>query len=360
MKRCTFWLLHFVQGFCILLGFTTIVIDFKRNRLNTYKTVKIYVTLINIYVIYLIVKTIYSIWQTDIVNITFEILFSTVLVVVARVLLVLFVVGKRRSRDKILRKFLKEIFYLQEKYFIKYANKSKDTKLRKLWLLSSGIFLLHIFNFGFYIYKENLFENADALIELHEFSIVISMQQIIMLHHTFILCYIYESFSFINQLLPSDSSIITYFQLCELLNQVNKIYSPLIFCLQLKFLVFFSTYLFMFIIFFDLIESFAFFLYGNFYFFLMIHIFIYFFMCHKISEIESETNFFILHIMGVNDNRELEQFCLIRKMQQIAVNVYGVFKIDLSFLFVITANILQYTIILLQIYMQYDFVDDYY
>ncbi|KAM7343109.1 uncharacterized protein ACRADG_010256 [Cochliomyia hominivorax] len=364
MKRCNYWLLQFVQWFCILLGFTTIVIDFKRNRVQIYPIVKIYVTLINIYNICLILKTLYNdIWQSDIVDFTFVTLFSSLFIVVSRILLGLLMILKRPYRDNALEKWLKEVFHLQEKYFVHYMDVTKDTVMRKLWLLSTLILILHFFNVGVYIYKGKLLANINALTELHAFSSLIGMQQIIMLHHTSTLCYIYESFSLINKQFPKVSAFLIYSQLTGLLNQINIIYSPLIFCLQLNFLLTISTILFSFIVLFKLnaiySQTFAFSLYGNFYLFLIIHMLIYFFMCHKVSEIESETNFSILHIMGVNDNRELEQFCLIRKMQQIAVNVYGVLKIDLSFLFEIIANIFKYIIILLQIYMQAGLQDQY-
>ncbi|KAM7343477.1 uncharacterized protein ACRADG_010478 [Cochliomyia hominivorax] len=360
MKDYKVWLWQFVQWHCVFLGFTTVIVDVKSKQIKKYKYVKIYVALINLVHIFFILKTLYtSFWLSQIKVINFVTLFSYVFQMTTRVIFGLIVILMRLKRDKQLECFLKEIFKLHLKYFIKYDNIPRDN-LWKLWFFNNTILLLQNIYYGIFVYKISNITTFSMVIEYFIIFCLGGIQHIIMIYQAGTLCYLYEYFSVVHFQLQHKmfikDIIFIYLTLCGLLKQVNNIYSSIIFILQLSFITTISITMFSFSTFVMIYgisgTTYIHILAGIINIMLIIHIIGYYFICYKIGSIEFETTIILLQRIEGEYDQELEQFSINRTSVQIAVDVYGIFVIDFKYLFKIFAQILKYFIILLQIYMQ--------
>lgn len=242
-----------MQWYCILLGFTAVVMDFKNLRIKTYITVNFYVMLINLMNIYFILKTTFeNFWMLYTQDFNFITLYSAVYISLTRSLLVLMVNVMRCKRDEKLKKYLKEIFNLNSNYFIEHQHLKRDTTLWIFWYCNTIILTIHSICYPIFILKAIRVNSILNALEHFSTMSLIGMLHIIMLHHTLILCYIYEYFSIINQQLKYKISIChisqIYFQLCSLLKRFNRIYSPMIISLQITFVIAISSMLYTFIL----------------------------------------------------------------------------------------------------------------
>ncbi|KAM7342653.1 uncharacterized protein ACRADG_009987 [Cochliomyia hominivorax] len=368
MKVGKYLLWHFVQNYCLLLGFTTIVIDFKQLRVKIYKSIKIYVNFVNCVQLYFLCKiSCYHFSSYYAKNFNFLNLFSWAFILVTRCMFGFTVIAMRLKRDNELRSWLKKLFSFYSQYILKYSNNSRSFLLRKLWIMNIIILLLHDINSIIYVYKLLITDEDEVSIRLDICFIrsQMDMQHIIMLHHACALCYIYECFCLINQQLKPETDIsnmnFMYFHLCLLLKELNKIYSPIIFCLQLNFIMTISLLLFTYItfIFLNDVSSFdwMFALNGISSVLLIIHISVYYFICHKIGRLNFDTYVILLKFPYMDYKQEvylnyLENISFNHALDEIGVVVYGIIKVNLSYLFDISAQIIEYFIILLQVYIQ--------
>lgn len=215
----------------------------------------------------------------------------------------LIVIIKRRQRDNDLKKLLNNLMSSYLKYFINYS--TSKTRIWNLWIMNTFIFLLYNINVAVSIYESLNTINFYDFLELISLNSLFGMQHIIMLHHASLLCYIYECFTIIQDQLNNDfcnyNIIEIYLQLCELLQNINEIYNPLIMCLLLNFFLTISMAIFlMFIILknFNTFEKIATFtILGNIYILIIIHLLVYIFICHKIYGLEFETYLRLLEYM---------------------------------------------------------------
>ncbi|KAI8124005.1 hypothetical protein CVS40_5545 [Lucilia cuprina] len=280
---------------------------------------------------------------------------------ILRIILALIVVIMRWKRDQELVELYKEIFSLYLKYFIRYQNIPRDTKLYKLWTFNALLLILHTLNLLAYVYFVATIDNLYLMIEVIFMYSLVGMQHLIMLHHAAILCYIFECFSLLNYQLQCEdfncNLFVVYFLLGKLLKQVNRIYALILFFLQLCFLVAISIILFSFAII-TLSnglsqEPLIFSLSVSYCILFLIHIFVYHFICDQVCQLNWKTNIILLRLTAKeHNNKMVEELSLKCALVTTTVNVYGLFKINLAFLFVISAQIFQYIILLLQIYMQ--------
>lgn len=233
----------------------------------------------------------------------FNVLYSSVYYFVSRILMGLIVIMKRRKRDNDLKKILNELMSTHLKYFVNYS--TSKLGIWNLWIFNTLVFLLYNINVAISIYKSlNSIKFYDFL-ELISLNSLFGMQHIIMLHHASLLCYIYECFTIIQDQLKNEFCSYNifgiYLRLCELLQNVNKIYNPLIMCLQLNFLLTISMAVFLIFIFlknfntFEKMTTFA--ILSNIYILIIIHLLVYIFICHKIYDLEFETYLRLLEYM---------------------------------------------------------------
>lgn len=384
MKYYKYFLLQFIQWFCIFFGFTTIIIDFQKLHLKTSKPVKFYVTFVNLVFLYFIIKTVYyKFWYSDFNKFTFVTLFSYAFIVVILIIFGIGVIILRLHRDQLLEKCLRELLILHYEHFPNYDRYNRNNIIRKLCIINILILIAHSINFIIFIHKILMLVRFNTLIEIYSMGSLTTMQHIIMLHHATILCYIYEFFILNNEKLLNDCNVlkfkIIYIRLCLILKQINKIYSPLIAGLQLNIIMVYSFTLLSFAI--SILTKTLSFdnwlskINWSFFILLIIHLIIYFFICDKFNRLKFDTDIIMLQFMEMDYNQEvsffiipifiilqviykylyilqLEQLFLNRCLLQITVEIYDIFKINLSFLFKISAQIIQYLIILLQIYIQ--------
>ncbi|KNC33658.1 hypothetical protein FF38_08780 [Lucilia cuprina] len=269
----------------------------------------------------------------------------------------------RNARDIVLKKWLKEVL-IQQTFNRENLKCSKN--IRKLWLFNAGLLIPHIVNM--YYYFGDFFPTRDLWtnIEVYFICTQLSTEHYILLHHSALLNYLNECFSLLNfQLayvpdLPRNISSI-YFQHVKLLEQLNRIYSPLAFCIQIHFLITVSIVSHTAV---NVIhhahnysDIFELSLVGNFYILLIIHMFGYFIICHQVFRNSRQTREILQQYEGNKHNQELEEFVLQCALVPTDVKVYDSIM-DLKFLFAMTAAIFSYMILLIQAYMQATMLDE--
>lgn len=232
-----------------------------------------------------------------------------------RVMLSMAVIIMRPRRDKAFRKWLKQMFSLYFKHLIKYNSiTSKDTSLRKLWIFNTLLFILHSINLMVYMAAVLNIRPLYLVIELYFICSVTGMQHLIMLHYAAILCYITECFSMFNyQLQDVDVKSfgnlgLTYFRLCQLLQQINVIYSSLTVCLHLNFLMTVS------LMFFSLIvittngyfrNSLMLTVTFNLYCLFIIHMCVYYILCDYVWYLNWKTLMILHQLKGADNDKEV-------------------------------------------------------
>lgn len=243
MSRWSHWFLNFLQFQCIILGFTIVTIDFKRRQLKHYKSTKYYVIIMNFISLFLIINSIYcNFFVKYKKNQNIVIILSQQSVICVRIILTVMVIIMRSKRDIIMRKFLQNIFYLQNTYFDHLRDNVKiNNDLEKVWLTQIGILVPHIINLFLYLWNLLPLSDLSTHIEIYYICSQINMIHFILLQHSAILCYIHKCLLLLNYQLDQQEEISNlayiYDRLCSMLRKLNLVYSPILICIQIHFLL---------------------------------------------------------------------------------------------------------------------------
>lgn len=318
MSRWSYWLLNFLQFQCIILGFTIVTIDFKRRQLKHYKSTKYYVIIMNFISLFLIINSIY--WNFFVkykTNENIVIILSQQSVICVRIILTVMVIIMRSKRDIIMRKFLQNIFYLQNTYFDHLRDNVKiNNDLEKVWLTQIGILVPHIINLFLYLWNLLPLSDLSMHIEIYYICSQINMTHFILLQHSAILCYIHKCLLLLNYQLDQQEEISNlayiYDRLCSMLRKLNLVYSPILICIQIHFLLALS------IVVLSIGESLLFphkypstiLIYLNliFYILLCIHMFAYLIICDRMQQISGSMQTILLLYNEKTCNEEVNIF----------------------------------------------------
>lgn len=132
----------------------------------------------------------------------------------------------------------------------------------------------------------------------------ITMQHIIMLHHGALLCYIYESYSIINYQIKNEffdpKLSIIHFHLTTLIAEINYIFNPINLWIQLS--IFLSNSMVGYVSVTNIIsgninfERYKSTLGSGLYYFLCIHMYVYFMLCEWVEKISEHTLYLLKHL----------------------------------------------------------------
>ncbi|XP_065367019.1 putative gustatory receptor 22b [Calliphora vicina] len=358
MTCCSNWLLRLALCHGIFVGFTTIYIDIDRRLVKSYTSVKIFVYFKNL--LYAFVMICYLMDSFDLGSFDNDspvISFAFIATHASRSLLFVVVIMLRIKGDKALKKWLKILLVLQTEYFDKLPDTSVDKNIKNVLTLNIILVSANILGTTISLVPALIKGDFWSLMDVYLQSYLMDMQHYIMLHHGFILCYLNNLFSKLNNQLhskrvePCLASI--YFQLTMLLQQVNVIYGPAIFTILLCLLLTISIFGYGIIIFMNLI-NYEIFIYQylltcSAMILLCIDMYLYFLICDRVYETSRETQRILLEFSTGQKNQEVESVCLGRLLLRHNINICGMFNVDLSSLFAMIAQIILYTIILIQI-----------
>lgn len=229
------WHWRFLQYYCIFFGFTYTYVDIENRQVKFHKFVKIYVYIINLlflFILYYFISTIQFLYYFGYNN-AFDYVYYLLHFVGIFVLAYFFVL--RIKEENTINKWL-EIFSLQQtRYFDKIINISID----KNPLLISMFTFIMIIVYNFYTIYVSLPDLVDgewsALLQSSVPNIYIILEHHVLLQHGLILCYINYCFSQLNNQLQYGRVHAQFLRIhlyvSLLLEQMNKIYGPIIFCI---------------------------------------------------------------------------------------------------------------------------------
>ena len=294
MRNCTNWCLKFVQYYGVLLGYSSVIIDFKKKNFKSNRFLQTYTSLMNsVHLLMTLLQIRRHSLTIDIEN-GIIINLSYYLTFLSNAAVSLCVHTLRLKRDQYLQYQLKAIFSLRSLYFNKYENITNDTNLEKLLIFTVLLLIIHICN------EIHLRGSILPAIGTYLVSGYIALQHLIMLYHSAILCYFNEFYTIINYQLQYDvfdkDLNLIYRHLCLLLKRFNRNYGSLIICLQFNLLATFSMTIFTTLFMFWFKEYSLFFITTLSYFVLFIHMIVYFIMCNGLT------------ITGNNTDTILNQF----------------------------------------------------
>ena len=158
------------------------------------------------------------------------------------------------KRDHNLKHWLEEFFNLKAKYLNKITPESaRDKYLEKLWIFTALLLITHTVSMLVLIHGN--YKATTLLLTLNvyfDFN-VISNQQLLMLHHSSILCSINQCFSKLNYQLKcedinNDLNLI-YNSIIRLIERLNSIFEGVLLCMQLYFSIRFAFEAYMFVMF---------------------------------------------------------------------------------------------------------------
>lgn len=241
--RWSYWLLKFLQFQCIMLGFTTLIIDFKKRHLIQYKYIKIYETIMSLVSLFLLINSFYwtifikpSLADNLVITFTLQSEFCV------RSVLTVMIILMRTKRDNGIKKLLNNIFDLQTTCFGHFNEKLVFKEdLRKIWFKNITLMVPHIINLYLYFWSSIPRSDPSKRIEIYYVCSQISLTHLILLHHSAILCYMHKCFLLLNYQLEHRVEVnnlsYIYFRLCSWMQQLNVIYSPILICIQIHFLL---------------------------------------------------------------------------------------------------------------------------
>lgn len=227
------FLLRTIQYYSIFYGFTYVYIDIERNTVKFPKFLKYYANFVNliytILAIYLIIDKINSIMFNDneITLYMYTILNFMQIFVLAGLTL------RRLLEEKALRKWLKAFSpLLAIAQFQKLPQLSTD-KTTKFIQISSVIivFIMSFYNVCL-IVLHIIHKEWFSLMETCMLNYFFVMEYYILMHHSFILCYIANCYTKLNNQLRNEDILEPFarifFELSLLLIEVNRLNGPII------------------------------------------------------------------------------------------------------------------------------------
>lgn len=374
MSRLSNLVIHIIQIFGTLLGFSYVYFNFEGRQVKFYTILKIYVYLINITytgVVYFIIDFIFNLsfneeYLENFMVITFYI--SGAYVMCHLILL-------RIKEERVIKKWIVIFLPLQTIYFDKilYITNVKNTTTipRFTYLIVFGHSIYNL-----YIVFTNLIPEVDIIgaVESSLPIFLIGLQHYILLHHGFILYYINNCFSKLNCLLDHgqvhEPLANIYLKLSSLLHEINNIYGSIIM------IILFSQVISISLQFYGLVELF----YVNIYLstnhllelivntLLLVNVFLYYVICNQLCDTTKDTgqilkqystrdqnqevlvNYFIMIVMILNISfyLQVEMIYLHRFIWMPNISVYGLFSIDLASSFTLIEHIILFSIILIQ------------
>lgn len=311
MKCCSTFLLYLVLCHGIFLGFHSIYIDTEKGLVKTYSFVKMFVYLQNCLYCGLMSYNFIDYLEFDINNpvISFPFLATQL----ARLSLFVAVVLLRLKGDKALKDWLEIILRLQKTYFERLDRLAPDRRIKSALIINVCIVtstsLIFLLNAICTLVKGEWLNTIDIYLQNY----LIAMQHYIMLHHGLILSYITYCFQQLNFQLsngrvePPFAHI--YYQLSKLLQQVNDIYGPAIFCILFGLLVTNALISYGLIMYLN-IESFKLFIVEylltlSAFVFLCVDMYLYFLICNRVFETTEEMKEIILDYSEITPNQEV-------------------------------------------------------
>ncbi|KAM7343790.1 uncharacterized protein ACRADG_010716 [Cochliomyia hominivorax] len=348
-------LLHLVQYYSIIFGFTYIYIDFKNRVVKFNKTVKFYVYFIDLVFLILILNNDYTFLTKGFTLMHIITAYTQIIENMLRTTTFIGLIFMRIKEEKLLRKFNKIFTQLQTTYFDKLSHITVNQTLFQTQILNISL----VMSFGLYAVMDLVVKVIIKIMRWYPLPIYVYdyyiqvLTHYVLFHHGFMLCCLYHQFQKINNHLKYASmdgiTARVHLQLSLILKQVNDINGPLIFIVLLSIFLengnfvcisihFYINDLFYFV---EIVGLFGFAVY-------CINIFLYFVICERIKTITNETGFILMEYREREDQRETEIMCFRRLMMKNNVNICGFFSIDLGSLFALIASIITLTIILIQ------------
>lgn len=314
MKRWELWLIKFTLYNAFLVGYTSINIDFHKRQLKMRKSAKFVAAYGNIsFLIYLPMAFFSNINSIVTEEKNLVIKYAYTLTTVSRLIFLLVTVLMRLQRDKLLTKWLEKVLMIQISYFDRFPNIPRDTRLRKF--LYFNIFLTFYHTNDLFSRLWIFIINGDWWNFLNVYMVcgAISMQHIIMLHHGALLCYIYECYSIINNQIKNelfDPKLgIIHFHLTTLIAELNSIFNPINLWIQLT--IFLSNSMVGYVSITNIISGNIDFdrykstLGNSLYYFLCIHMYVYFMLCEWVEQISAKTLYLLKSFSAKSRNQEV-------------------------------------------------------
>lgn len=236
--------------------------------------------------------------------------------IVSRLLCLLVGIIMRPKRDQQMKEWLESVRILQLKYFSRFSQVPRDTKLRKWLYLNIFVTLMHNINIMFIAWHMVFSGKWRILYDIYIFGSSIILQHCVMLYHAILLCYLHESFSILNHQLRNNEFnnelTETYFRLCSLWKQLNTIFNPINFWIQLCLIITNSMVGFVgvLILFKPQLDfkSYTYLLGSSFYILICIHLHIYFMICDHMIKTPQKTLDILMDYTCRDYNQEVGSF----------------------------------------------------
>lgn len=229
------WHWRFLQYYCIFFGFTYTYVDIENRQVKFRKFVKIYVYIINLlflFILYYFLSTIHFLFNFGYNN-AFDYVYYLLDLAGIFVLVYFFVL--RIKEENTINKWL-DIFSLQQ---TRYFDKIVDISIDRNSLRNSMFTFIIIIVYNFYTIFVSLPDLVDGewsvLLQSCVPNIYIILQHHVLLQHGLILCYINYCFSQLNNQLQYGrvhaQFVRIHVYVSLLLEEMNEIYGPIIFCI---------------------------------------------------------------------------------------------------------------------------------
>lgn len=226
-------LLRSIQYYSIFNGFTFLYIDIERNIVKLSKFLKYYTISVNLIYAVVSIHFIFRKFYSILLNDKDDLIYFYILVYIIDIYLIVRLILLRLHEEKVLKKWLKAFSTsLTISQFNKQPKLSTDKTTKVFQILT----IILIFMFGFYnVYMVILHliqKNWYGILEDCIFHYFVIMEYYIMVHHSFILCYIGNCFSKLNNDIKNEPLRKPfgriYFELSLILQEVNILYGPCI------------------------------------------------------------------------------------------------------------------------------------
>lgn len=311
MTCLTNFLLNFIQCHYIFYGFTFIYIDIGKRTIKFPIYLKIYVYFLNLIYAALIVYCFLEALNLTTKYFVNELIMqlSYNIIYLAHMFMFVGLIWMRIKEEIFLKKWFKIILPLQTTYFDIHSQSLTDKTAERFQIFN----VLILFIQGYYVlYKialELMNKSWITLLETCVFNLFSLMENYIMIHHIFILCYIKNCFTKLNNELRigeiHEAFAKIYLRISLLMREVNIINGPLIFLVLFCQLMQISIYIQM------MFELFA----TSGYFFIMdlvmpfiiatifLNIFLYFLICDQLYNTLKETGDILLLYDASKENQ---------------------------------------------------------
>lgn len=244
------FLLNFIQYHYIIYGFSYVYIDIGKRIIKFYIYLKIYVYILNlIYAGLTIYCLLRAINQTKLyfknetlLEISYNILYMS------HIFIFVNVIFRRIKEETYLKKWFKIFLPLQINYFDKLTQLPCDKSIERFQIFNILLILLQNYYVIYLIILKMIELKWSSAMDMFVLNLFAIMENYIMIHHIFILCYIKYVFLKLNHQLRNgqinEYLVQIYIKLSLLMREVNRINGPLIFGVLLCQLMNFSIHLY--------------------------------------------------------------------------------------------------------------------